>query len=882
MRRPTLFLIDGMSCAYRAFYAIRDLRASSGEPTNAVYGFTTMLLKIMREQSPDAIAVVFDSPAPTFRHERFAGYKAHRKPMPEDLVAQLPVIREVVEAYRIAILQRDGLEADDLMASLAVRAARSGYDVVMVTSDKDMLQIVDDQIAVMKPDGGERCGPAAVKRRYGLQPGQVVDMLALAGDASDNVPGVPGIGEKTAVELIRTFGDLESLLGKIDAVKGERRRQLLTQYADQARLSRELVTLKADAPLDIGPDGCRVQSPDAGRVAGIFKRLEFKKLHAEAVQGEAASRREYRCVNDPAAFEEFLAGLGGQRSIAVDLETTDRDPMRAEIVGFSCSWRPHEAWYVPFNGGLDPAGTLARLAPVLQDAAIQKTGQNIKYDMIVLKNHGVELRGVAFDTMVAAHLLNPSRNSYGLDDLALEYLNERMTPISELIGSGAKAVSMREVAIPAVADYACADADVTMRLRTLLEPRIEAEGMGRIFRDLEIPFVQVLAGMEMAGVRIDTGPLEILSRELGAGLERLEREIYDLAGERFNINSPSQLGKVLFEKLKLPLSRKIKTGYSTDYDALTRLSRAHALPAEILKYRQLGKLKSTYVDALPRMVNPRTGRVHTSFNQTGTATGRLSSSDPNLQNIPIRTDLGRRIREAFVPRDERHLFLAADYSQIDLRIMAHLSQDPALGDAFARDEDIHTATAMAIFGVGSPGVTPEMRRQAKTINFGIIYGMSAYGLSRELEIEPGAAQKFIDLYFAHYAGVRAWIERSLAEATERGYVTTILNRRRYVPELKHRSQTTRELGGRIAINTPIQGSAADLITIAMREIATEIGRAGWPAMMLLQIHDELLFEVAREKADEFGVVVRGVMENAWRFTVPLKVNVKTGENWGQL
>jgi DNA polymerase I len=882
LQRRKLFLIDGMSCAYRAFYAIRDLRTSSGEPTNAVYGFTNMLLKLVRERKPDAIAVVFDSATPTFRHERFEAYKAHRKPMPEDLLGQLPLIKEVIEAYRIMILQRDGLEADDLMGSLAVAASRSGYDVYLVTSDKDMLQLVRSGISVFRPDSGEIYDEDAVMRRYGVEPGKVVDVLALAGDASDNIPGVPGIGEKTAIELVREFGDLEGVLGNMERVKGEKRRENLKRFADQARLSRELVTLKGDVPLEFGPDECLVRSPDRNRISALFRRFEFRKLHAEVAGGAESGEKAYACVTDAIALEELASALAQQEAVSMNLETTGGDPMSADPVGVSFSWRPGEGFYVPLNGGLAPEKIMATLRPVLENPAVRKIGQNIKYDMLVLRRCGVELRGVSFDTMLAAYLLNPSQTTYGLADLALEYLDMRLTPISDLIGAGKKQISMRDVPLKTVCDYACADADVTLRLCHLMRPRLEEQGMWGLFQEVEMPLVGVLAEMEAAGVRIDTALLERLSGEIGAQLDELEKSIYEMAGEPFNINSPAQLGRVLFERLKLPASRKIKTGHSTDYDALLKLSKIHPLPSKLLEYRQLNKLKTTYVDALPRMVNPRTGRIHTSFNQAGTATGRLSSSDPNLQNIPVRTELGRRIREAFIPGSEGMVLLSADYSQIDLRILAHLSGDRELMEAFRRDEDIHTRTAAALFDVEPARVTPEMRRQAKTVNFGIVYGMSAYGLARELGIEPPEAQRVIDRYFEHYCGLRDYIEKSLVEATERGYVSTMLNRRRAVPELTSRSQSTRDLGRRIAINTPIQGSSADLIKIAMREIAKELREGRWRAAMLIQIHDELLFEVASGQAQSLGDMVSAKMEGVWKLNVPIRAHVKTGKNWGEL
>ena len=875
MQRRTLFLIDGMSCAYRAYYAIRDLRSSSGEPTNAVYGFTNMLLKIIRERKPDALAVVFDSRTPTFRHERFEAYKAHRKPMPEDLSFQLPLIREIIDAYRIVTLQRDGLEADDLMGSLAVKAAGEGYDVFLVTSDKDMLQLVGDRIAVFRPEIGEVYDADAVVKRFGVEPGRVIEVLALAGDASDNVPGVPGIGEKTAIELVRQFGDLEGVLGNVGKVKGEKRRENLARHAEQARLSRELVTLKKDVPLDFEPGAFILKEPDRARLGELYRRFEFRKLQAEFADGVEAGTADYRCADDPAALERLAADLAGQGEFALAVAATSADPMAAELVGLSFSGKPGEACYAPADGRMRE-----RLGPLIEDARVRKTGHDLKYGALVLRGAGLRLAGQAFDTMVAAWLLNPSRTSYGLDDLALDYLDMKITPVAGIAGK--KRASLRELPAASISGHACAEADVALRLRGLMQPRLDEGGMGELFSGLEMPLVEVLAGMEETGIRVDTAPLECLSAEVGRTLAELESSIHEMAGGPFNLNSPPQLARVLFEKLGLPATRKIKTGYSTDYDALLGLADRHPLPAKLIEYRTLSKLKGTYLDALPRMVNPRTGRIHTTFRQTGTATGRLSSSDPNLQNIPVRTEIGKRIRQAFVPGSAGMVLLAADYSQIDLRILAHLSGDRELEEAFARDGDIHALTATALFGVDPAGVTPEMRRQAKTVNFGIVYGMSAFGLSRDMGIGPAEARDFIEKYFAHYAGVRAYIDRSLEEAAARGYVTTILNRRRAVPELASRSGTTREQGRRIATNTPIQGSSADLIKIAMREIARELRGGQWRAAMLVQIHDELLFEVDRGQAGEFGAVVRAKMEGAWKLRVPLRASLKTGMNWGEL
>ena len=873
MQRRTLYLIDGMSCAYRAYYAIRDLRSSSGEPTNAVFGFTNMLLKIIRERKPDAVTVVFDSPAPTFRHERFEAYKAHRKPMPEDLSVQIPMIRMIIDAYRIPVLQRDGVEADDLMGSLAVKAAGEGFDVFLVTSDKDMLQVVGDRISVFRPDLGEVCDAAAVERRFGVGPRKVIEVLALAGDASDNIPGVPGIGEKTAVELVRRFGGVEGVLAGVDKVKGEKRRENLIRHAEQARLSRELVTLKLDVPLDISAGDLAVGEPDRRRLGELFKRFEFRKLHAEFAGGTGAA--EYRGVDEPGSAGRLAESLAARGGFALAVAATAPQPNAAALLGASFSASPGEACYVPADGR-----ALEALAPLLRDARVRKTGHDLKYSALVLRRAGLPVEGLSFDTMVAAWLLNPSRTSYGLGDLALDYLDMKIAPIA--VPGGKAGEALRGLPASAISPHACAEADAALRLRVLMEPRLEQLGMAGLFREIEMPLVGVLAGMEEKGIKVDTALLGRLSEEVGVTIAGLEASIHEMAGGAFNLNSPAQLARVLFEKLGLPAARRTKTGYSTDYDVLLGLSRAHPLPEKLLAYRTLSKLKGTYLDALPRMVDPGTGRIHTTFRQTGTATGRLSSSDPNLQNIPVRTEIGRRIREAFVPGDGGMLLLSADYSQIDLRVLAHLSGDAALGEAFARGEDIHARTAAAVFGVDPSAVTPAMRQQAKTVNFGIVYGMSAFGLSREMGIPQTEARDFIERYFAHYAGVRSYIERALREAAAAGFVTTILNRRRAVPELASRNGATREQGSRIAVNTPIQGSSADIIKIAMLDIAAELSGGKWRAAMLVQIHDELLFEVERGQAREFGAMVRGKMEGVRGLRVPLRVQVRIGDSWGAL
>ncbi len=871
-----------MSCAYRAFHAIRGLRSSTGEPTNAAYGFTNMLLKIIREQKPDALAVVFDTEAPTFRHDRFKDYKAQRKPIPEDLAKQLPVIKEIISAYKIAIVQKDGFEADDLMGSLAVKAARSGYEVYLVTSDKDMFQIVGKDIFVFRADGGVIYDRDAVKKRFGVEPKKIVDLLALAGDSSDNVPGVPGIGEKTALELVSEFGDLEGVLGNVEDIKGEKRRENINRFADQARLSRELVTLKTDAPTEFCPEEFRLKDADKNRVSEILRRLEFRKLQASVAEEGKVDKGAYRCVDKLNDLKRLAKDLRECAAFSIRLETTFMEAMRAEPVGMAFSWHEGDACYVPLNGDMGREEVLKHLRPILEDEAIDKVGHNIKKDILVLRNCGIHLRGASFDIMIAAYLLNPSKSSYDLTELALEYLNRKVTPISGSTSKGKKQFDPKELPINTACEYSCECADITFRLKNLMQPTLEKQGLLEPFQRVEMPFVEVLADMEEIGVSIDAALLEGFSEKFGQMLDELVDSIYKMAGEKFNINSPKQLSHILFDKLELPVSGRTTRGFSTNYEVLLKLSKIHPLPQKILEYRKLSKLKSTYIDALPKMVNPRTGHIHSNFNQAGTATGRLASSEPNLQNIPVRTEIGKRIREAFIPRNEQMVLLSVDYSQIDLRILAELSGDEELLKAFDQDEDIHARTAATVFGVDPSSVTAEMRRQAKTINFGIVYGMSAYGLARDLAISPKEAQEFIDRYMERYHGVRDYIEKSLRLVDKRGYVTTLLNRRRYVPELRSNNKAVRQFGRRIAISTAIQGSSADLIKIAMLDIQREIKTKGWQAAMLVQIHDELLFEVEREQADAFGKMVKEKMEGVWKLRVPLKAYLKIGENWGEL
>ena len=887
--RPKLFLIDGSSYIYRAFYAIGHLSNSKGLPTNATYGFTQMLLKVLKEHRPEHLAVILDSKAPTFRSETYKEYKANRPAMPEGLSAQIPYIKKIIEGYRIATLEMDGYEADDLIGTIAKRL-ESEADVIIITGDKDILQLVNDRIQVYDPMKGKKLGVQEVIQRFGVRPEQVVDVMGLAGDATDNIPGVPGIGEKTAIQLIKTYGSIENLLAHVEEIPQKRLKENLKTHGELARLSRQLATIHTDVPISNRLNDFSLSSPDLKSLKEIFRELEFNKLLKELLEKKTASSvgRDYRLITDRNEFLDFIEDLKKATSFSIDLETTSPYPMWADLVGISVSYAPNQAFYIPVGHQYRETGeqlplpwALEQLKPVLEDEGVKKVGQNIKYEWIVLKRYGIHLQGIDGDTMIASYLLNPTKHNHNLTEIAQEYLDRSVTNYKEVVGSGMKEVTFDQIELEKARDYSCEDAEVTLQLSRLVFPKLKEEGFKELFDKVEMPLVIVLAKMEMNGVKIDPDLLREYSKEIETQLQQKMERIYGLAGEVFNINSSQQLGKILFEKLKLPAAKKTKTGYSTDGDVLTKLSLHHDLPFEILGYRNLNKLKSTYIDALPKLIHPETGRVHTSYNQTVTATGRLSSSDPNLQNIPVRAEEGNRIRQAFIPEKGR-LILSADYSQIELRILAHLSQDETLIHAFLNDEDIHARTASEIFGVPMEQVTPPMRREAKVINFGIIYGMSAYGLSQQLGTDPKIAQAYIDEYFEKYTGVRTYIERSLEEARQKGYVMTLLHRRRYLPDIHSPTVGIRQATERMAINTPLQGTAADIIKVAMIRIQNQIEGLGLSTKMIMQVHDELVFEVPEEELQKAIPMIQDRMESVMDLSIPLKVSIDSGKNWAEV
>jgi DNA polymerase-1 len=890
--RPRLFMMDGSSYLFRAFYAIGHLSNSKGLPTNAIFGFTQMLLKVLKEHQPDYFVIVFDSKAPTFRSEVYKEYKANRPDMPEALAPQIPYIKKIIEGYRIATLEMDGYEADDLIGTVAKRMV-SDVDVVIITGDKDILQLVSDQIQVYDTMKEKRFGVEEVIQRFGVKPEQVVEVMGLAGDAIDNIPGVPGIGEKTAIELIKTFGSIENLLAHLDQVSKKKLKENLKTYGELARLSRQLATLHTHVPIHFQLKDFVLSPPDLRNLKEIFKELEFNKLLKEIPEEESAEEKDYRLITDENDFLSLVEELKKAKVFAIDLETTSPYPMWADLVGMSLSHLPHQAFYIPLGHQrqentptaspgrqLPLPWVLERLKPILEDEEVKKVGQNIKYDWIVLKRYGIHLKGIHCDTMIASYLLNPTKHNHNLSDIAREYLDRTVMDYKEVVKVGGKSLTFDQIELEKAKDYSCEDADVSLLLSHILLPRLMEEGFMDLYHQVESPLIIVLSKMEMNGVKIDIDLLEEFSKEMEGQLQQKMERIYGLAGEVFNINSSQQLGKILFDKLKLPVVKKTKTGYSTDVEVLTKLSLQHDLPLEILAYRNLNKLKSTYIDALPKLIHPKTGRVHTSYNQTVTATGRLSSSDPNLQNIPIRTDEGNRIRQAFVP-EKGWLIVSADYSQIELRILAHLSGDKTLMEAFQRDEDIHSRTASEIFGVPIDKVTPPMRREAKVINFGIIYGMSAYGLSQQLGVEPKISQNYIDAYFRKYAGVQAYIENSLNEAKQKGYVTTLLHRRRYLPDIQSPNSTIRQASERMAINTPLQGTAADIIKVAMIHIQNRIEELGLSTKMIIQVHDELVFEVPEEELQKALPMIQNGMETVMSLSIPMKVSIHSGKNWAE-
>jgi len=904
-KRPLLLLFDGNALVHRAFHALPPLtQPKTGELVNAVYGFASTLLKVFADFKPTHWAVAFDRPAPTFRHDMFEEYKAQRPATPEELKSQIKKVHQLVEAFHIPVFEIDGFEADDVLGTLSRQADEQGIETIIVTGDNDMLQAVLPRVKALAPrrtfTDTILYDEEAVEQKYGIKPEQLPEFKALVGDVSDNIPGLPGVGEKTATKLLQQYGSLQGIYDHIEDITPGKLQDTLREYRTQAFRNEELSTIVKDVPIKLDLKTCQVSHYDRNKVARFFQELEFIKLlpRLPQIQDESdpsvgaglvpihQSAIKCQMVNTETALEQLTGELEKAQSFAIEVETTGEKAMMADLVGIAISPARGKAFYIPVgHQGLNQpqqltlAQVVARLKPVLENASIRKIAYNGKHVMAVMAGCGVKLENLNFDPMLAAYLLG--EKSLGLKALAFNKLGIEISTPAELTGTGKKHSSLSLLEVNWVSGHACASVDILWNLQESLETELCKQGMWQLFAEVEMALVPVLVAMERNGIHLDTDLLRKMSLELGQQLLRLEKEIYSSIGHQFNINSPQQLGRVLFEDLRLPQSRKTKTGYSTEASVMEALRGVHPVIEFILEYRQLGKLKSTYVDALPALINHKTGRVHTSFNQTGTATGRLSSSDPNLQNIPIRTELGNKIRKAIIAPPGTYL-LSADYSQIDLRVLAHLSRDPDLITAFAQDEDIHATTASKIFGIPVGEVTPEMRRNAKTVNFGVVYGMSDYGLEQATNLNREEASQFITLYFERYPRVREYLEATKKQARKLGYVQTILGRRRFLPEINSSNRMVREGAERMAINAPVQGSSADIIKIAMINLHREMEKRNLKSKMLLQIHDDLLFEVPEGELVEMKSLVNEIMPHAFELCVPVKIDIKLGKNWGEM
>jgi len=884
----TVYLVDASSYIHRAYHAIRGLSNSRGLPTNAIFGFTKMLMKLLDDKSPDYVAVAFDAKGPTFRHEIFADYKANRPPMPEDLAAQIPYIREVVAGLNVKLLEKEGYEADDIIGTITVLARNQDLNVVIVSGDKDFRQILSENALMWDPMSDKQIDYATIKQDYALEPEQIIEVMALSGDSVDNIPGIPGVGEKTAINLIQQFDSLEYLLENTDKVAKASVKNKLEQFKDQALLSKKLVTLNNSVPIETKIDDLRLKSPNKKMLAEIFRELEFKSLIDKFSEHAELSEKDYRLILKTKELRSLVELIRNKGICCLDTETTSKEHLAAELVGISFCVEPGVAYYLPLGHAYEGVGAQIDLGEALDilkdifcDERVKKIGQNIKYDAEVLARYGINLKGIFFDTMIASYVIDPTLRQHNLDYLAQHYLSYKMISYEEVTAHN-KDKSFAFVDINKAKEYSCEDAEITLKLKSVLEEKVRNTDNYALFQDLEMKLIPVIMDMEMTGVKIDVDFFKDMSEKFAGELASIERRIFDLAGEEFNINSPQQLGYILFEKLNLPMRKKTKkkTGYSTDVEVLTDLASLHKIPSLLLRFRTISKLKSTYLDALVNMVNKKTGRVHTSYNQTVTATGRLSSSNPNLQNIPIRTEEGREIRKGFIA-DNGHLLLSADYSQIELRVFAHYSEDPVLVRAFDRGEDIHTRTAAEVFDLDPRMVTPEMRRMAKTINFGIIYGMGPIKLAKELGISKKVAQVYLENYYERYKGVKEFKEKTLSQTRQNGYVSTLFKRRRYLPHIHSDNGHLRSEAERAAINTPIQGTAADLIKMAMITIAERLKKEDLRTKMLLQVHDELVFEVPQGELDSATKLVKDEMEGVYSLNIPLKVDINWGKNWGE-
>ena len=927
-QKPTLYLLDGMALAYRSYYAfIRNpLMNSKGENTSAVFGFVNYLNKILDEKKPDYIAVVFDTIEPTFRHKAYPEYKATRQKMPEDMSAMMDTLKDVVRAFNVPVVELPGFEADDVIGTLAKRAEKENVETFLVTSDKDFMQLVSPTVRLYRPGKGgnddEIVDESGVMEKFGVPPEQVIEILGLIGDQSDNVPGVAGVGPKTAEPLIKKYGTIENLFAHIDEIPQKGLQEKLRSNKEMALLSKKLVTIEINAPVSIDFHKLKSAEKNVPALHALYTALEFRSLARRLKEEEpepvtdvsfdpqtltlrdiTTSKHEYIIVDSDATYLRLMSKLKKAKEFVFDTETTSTDALQAHIVGISFCFEPNKAYYVPvevereapsedaslFEPAKKPAKhpneksfplkkVIADIKPIFENEKIKKYGQNIKYDMLVFSRKGIWTKGIGFDTMVASYVLR-SEGQHNLDVLAKEHLNYKMVSFDDLTGTGKERKDIRDIPVADVGNYSAEDADITFQLSNILHDKLAAQGMKSLCSDVEFPLIAVLADMEFTGIKIDVAFLSGMSKELERQLDNLVAQIYSDAGEKFNINSTQQLSVILFDKLKLAPVRKTKTGFSTDVSVLEALRTEHPIVERMLEYRQLSKLKSTYVDALPKLIHPATGRVHTSFNQTVAATGRLSSSDPNLQNIPIRSDIGREIRRAFIPGGKEMEIMSADYSQIELRIMAHISGDEGLLEAFALGEDIHSTTAAKVFGVPQSDVTRDMRRKAKEVNFGIMYGIGAFGLASRLEITQTEAKEIISKYFERFPKVNQYIADTIAKVRRDGFVTTLLDRRRYLPDIHSKNANLRSNAERQAINMPIQGTAADMIKLAMIKIHNVLKTKNLQSKMLLQVHDELVFEVIKKEESAVKELVEDNMKNALKLNVPIEVEIGVGKNW---
>jgi DNA polymerase I len=911
MSKKKLYLLDGMALAYRAHFAFISsrLKNSDGIPTGPILGFANTLVKLLEEDEPTHISVVWDTSEPTFRHEMDEDYKANRPPQPEDLQVGIPLIKEMIDYFGIKNLEQHGYEADDIIGTLAFRAKEEDVDVFLVTPDKDFMQLVNNHVEMLKPDnkngGFVRIDREGVKEYFGVYPENVVDVLAIIGDASDNIPGVPGIGKKGAPKLISKYGSLEKAIEEAPNMKSKRHREGLTQHSDKALHAKKMVKIKTDVPDIVKWEGLEWNGPQQKKLGLFFKRMEFRTLTRKYLNidpdGQSdlftitpesddsddrhdsfkSGDTDYRAVTEIEMLSDLVDELSKEDIICFDTETDSSDPILATPVGVSVAVRPGEAWYIPVNvdGSLPADQVWSLLKPLFESPGKTWVAHNFKYDYIILKKEGIDISGKAFDTMVAAYLIDANQK-LKMDFLAKKYLAYQAIPIEKLIGSGRKQKTMDEIPYEEVVDYACEDADITLQLYDILKVELEKDELLEIAYEVDFPLMKVLAKMELTGIRLDTDMLSTFSEVLNRDLKVVESRIYEEAGVEFNLNSPQQLGEVLFEKMGIPSIKKTKTGqHSTAESVLVQLANDYDVPGQVLDYRNLSKLKSTYVDALPKLVNERTGRIHTNYNQTVAATGRLSSSNPNLQNIPIRTERGREIRKAFIP-DEGYQILAADYSQVELRVIASISGDENMSKAFREGEDIHARTAKEIFNLNRlDDVTPDQRRKAKEVNFGIPYGVSAYGLASRLGISNSEAKEMIDQYFERFPGVQTYIDETTEFAKEHGYVKTMMGRRRYIPDINSRNWNVRSFAERTAINMPIQGTAADIIKLAMIRIQDYLEGENLKTRMLVQVHDELVFELHKSESEAVSSKIRELMEKAMELDIPLKVDMGIAENW---